>query len=188
MKIIPTEIPDVLIIEPKVFEDERGFFFESFNQTNYEKYIGTHEPFVQDNHSKSVKGVLRGLHIQREPFSQGKLVRCISGQIFDVAVDLRPDSLTFGKWTSLILSEQNKKQLWIPKGFAHGFYVLSEHAEFVYKCVGYYNPDAEVSIKWDDPDIDISWPIPETQKPSLSKKDNQAYSLKDYKQFLEEKK
>lgn len=154
MKITPTSIPDVLIIEPKVFGDERGFFFESFNQAKFELFIGRQVNFVQDNHSKSVKNVLRGLHYQMlQP--QGKLVRVMQGEVFDVVVDIRKSSPTFGKWVGEHLSAENKKQLWVPEGFAHGFVVLSETAEFLYKTTDYYAPEFERCIVWDDPDIDI---------------------------------
>ncbi|MBC5788675.1 dTDP-4-dehydrorhamnose 3,5-epimerase [Providencia sp. JUb39] len=169
MKIITTEIPDVLIIEPRVFEDERGFFFESFNQKQFDEAVGYPVNFVQDNHSKSVKGVLRGLHYQEEPYSQGKLVRCIVGEVFDVAVDIRKNSTTFGKWVGVNLSSENKRQLWIPEGFAHGFLVLSEKAEFAYKTTNYYNIESEKGIIWNDSFLNILWPT--TTKISLSKKD-----------------
>ncbi|MGL4978390.1 MAG: dTDP-4-dehydrorhamnose 3,5-epimerase [Plesiomonas sp.] len=158
MNIIKTDIPDVLIIEPKVFGDERGFFFESFNQKQFEEAVGYPVNFVQDNHSKSSKGVLRGLHYQKSPHAQGKLVRCVVGEVFDVAVDIRKNSPTFGKWVGVHLSAENKRQLWIPEGFAHGFLTLSESAEFLYKTTGYYMPQSEVSIRCDDVDIGIIWP------------------------------
>ncbi len=180
MNVIQTDIQDLLVMEPKVFGDDRGFFLESFNQAAFEKATGISEPFVQDNHSKSRKGVLRGLHIQRNPYSQGKLVRCVAGEVFDVAVDLRPGSPTLGKWYGIALSAENKKQLWIPKGFAHGFFVTSDYAEFVYKCIGYYAPEYELSIKWDDPSIGIEWPFFGNDLPSLSSKDTSAMSLKEY--------
>ncbi|EMJ7521479.1 dTDP-4-dehydrorhamnose 3,5-epimerase [Providencia rettgeri] len=161
MKIIPTEIPDVLIIEPKVFEDERGFFFESFNQKQFDEAVGYPVNFVQDNHSKSVKGVLRGLHYQEEPYAQGKLVRCIAGEVFDVAVDIRKNSPTFGKWVGVNLSAENKRQLWIPEGFAHGFLVISDSAEFSYKTTNYYHPKSEKNIFWADDTLKIIWPITE---------------------------
>lgn len=157
MNVIKTEIPDVLIFEPKVFGDERGFFFESFNQKVFEETVGRKIEFVQDNHSKSRKGVLRGLHYQLEPYAQGKLVRCVVGEVFDVAVDIRKSSPTFGKWVGVNLSAENKRQLWIPEGFAHGFLVLSETAEFVYKTTNYYHPESDSGIRWDDPDININW-------------------------------
>ncbi len=158
MNIIDTQIPDVKIIEPKIFGDERGFFFESFNQQCFEKAIGRSVAFVQDNHSKSVQGVLRGLHYQLSPHAQGKLVRCVSGEVFDVAVDIRPSSPTFGQWVGILLSADNRRQLWIPEGFAHGFLALSEVAEFVYKTTDYYAAASERSIRWDDQDLKIDWP------------------------------
>ncbi|MER5082563.1 dTDP-4-dehydrorhamnose 3,5-epimerase [Providencia stuartii] len=177
MKIIPTEIPDVLIIEPKIFEDERGFFFESFNQKQFDEAVGYPVNFVQDNHSKSVKGVLRGLHYQEEPYAQGKLVRCIVGEVFDVAVDIRKSSPTFGKWVGVNLSAENKRQLWIPEGFAHGFYVISDIAEFEYKCTAFYNADAEGSIIWNDSVVNINWPTDKNKYPILSSKDISASSF-----------
>ncbi|HDR2456741.1 dTDP-4-dehydrorhamnose 3,5-epimerase [Enterobacter ludwigii] len=158
MNIIETNIPDVLIFEPKVFGDDRGFFMESFNQQVFESAIGREVQFVQDNHSKSSKGVLRGLHYQLNPHAQGKLVRCVVGEVFDVAVDIRKSSSTFGKWVGVHLSEQNKRQLWIPEGFAHGFLVLSETAEFLYKTTSYYAPEFDRGIKWNDPTLSIAWP------------------------------
>lgn len=178
MKIIRTEIPDVFIIEPLVFGDERGFFFESFNQKQFDTAVGRHVNFVQDNHSKSTYGVLRGLHYQRAPFAQGKLVRCVVGEVFDVAVDIRRGSSTFGKWVGVHLSEENKRQLWIPEGFAHGFVTLSEYAEFLYKTTEYYNRDSESSILWSDQDINIEWPVEEV---ILSEKDKNAQSFSEYK-------
>lgn len=172
MNVIETDIPDVLIFEPKVFGDDRGFFFESFNQNVFEEVVGRKIEFVQDNHSKSCKGVLRGLHYQMEPHAQGKLVRCIAGEVFDVAVDIRKKSPTFGQWVGVNLSAENKRQLWIPEGFAHGFVVLSETAEFVYKTTEYYHPKSERSIIWDDRIINILWPIDSI--PLLSVKDSQA--------------
>ncbi|EBO7627075.1 TPA: dTDP-4-dehydrorhamnose 3,5-epimerase [Salmonella enterica subsp. enterica] len=170
MNVIKTEIPDVLIFEPKVFSDERGFFMESFNQKVFEEAVGRKVEFVQDNHSKSTKGVLRGLHYQVEPYAQGKLVRCIAGEVFDVAVDIRKDSETFGKWVGVNISSENKRQLWIPEGFAHGFLVLSEEAEFVYKTSNFYNPDSDRGVAWNDPDIGINWPL--INNPLLSNKDS----------------
>lgn len=159
MKVIDTDIPDVKIIEPTVFGDERGFFMETWQQKNFEELVtGKPTKFVQDNHSKSKKGILRGLHYQTEN-TQGKLVRVVSGEVFDVAVDIRKDSSTFGQWVGVYLSAENKRQLWIPEGFAHGFYVTSDEAEFVYKCTDYYNPTVEVSIAWNDPTLNIGWPI-----------------------------
>ncbi|EHA1082871.1 dTDP-4-dehydrorhamnose 3,5-epimerase [Photobacterium damselae] len=177
MKVIETEIPDVKIIEPAVFGDERGFFMETWNQKKFEELVtGKPTQFVQDNHSKSKKGILRGLHYQTEN-TQGKLVRVVSGEVFDVAVDIRKDSPTFGKWVGVYLSAENKRQLWIPEGFAHGFYVTSDEAEFVYKCTDYYNPNAEVSILWNDTDINISWPV--SDKPFLSIKDEKGKFLQE---------
>jgi dTDP-4-dehydrorhamnose 3,5-epimerase len=159
MKVIETSIPDVKIIEPVAFGDERGFFMETWNQAKFEELVtGRPTIFVQDNHSKSKKGILRGLHYQTEN-TQGKLVRVVSGEVFDVAVDIRKDSETFGQWVGVYLSAENKRQLWIPKGFAHGFYVTSDEAQFVYKCTDYYNPQAELSLLWSDPTIGVEWPI-----------------------------
>ncbi|EJQ2915243.1 dTDP-4-dehydrorhamnose 3,5-epimerase, partial [Cronobacter sakazakii] len=158
MKVVKTDISDVLIFEPKVFGDDRGFFFESFNQKTFMEAVGRKVTFVQDNHSKSACGVLRGLHYQLDPYAQGKLVRCVVGEVFDVAVDIRKNSTTFGKWVGVNLSADNKRQLWIPEGFAHGFLVLSETAEFVYKTTNYYNPESDRGIIWNDEDISIEWP------------------------------
>ena len=181
MKIIKTSIPDVLIIEPEVFSDDRGFFFESFNKALWQEVTGVKADFVQDNHSRSVKNVLRGLHYQiRQP--QGKLVRIIVGEVFDVAVDLRKSSSTFGKWVGIELGNENKHQLWVPEGFAHGFLVLSEVAEVLYKTIDYYAPEYERSIIWNDPDIGIDWPL--RDKPLLSTKDNSASPFKDAELFL----
>jgi dTDP-4-dehydrorhamnose 3,5-epimerase len=168
MNIVPTEIPDLLIIEPKVFGDDRGFFFESYNERTWREATGLSTRFVQDNHSRSMKNVLRGLHYQlRQP--QGKLVRVVVGEVFDVAVDIRRGSPTFGKWAGVRLSAQNKRQLWIPEGFAHGFLVLSEAAEFLYKATDFYAPQHERSIAWNDPDLAIDWPL--DGEPILSPKD-----------------
>lgn len=168
MQVIDTAIPDVKIIEPKVFGDDRGFFFESFNHKRFEEVIGRPVQFVQDNHSRSVKGVLRGLHYQIEQ-PQGKLVRVAVGEVFDVAVDLRQSSPTFGQWVGVTLSAENKRQLWVPEGFAHGFVVTSEVAEFLYKTTDYYAPEHERCILWNDPDLNIDWPL--QGEPSLSAKD-----------------
>ncbi|MFU1566450.1 dTDP-4-dehydrorhamnose 3,5-epimerase [Aeromonas veronii] len=157
MNVIKTAIPDVLIFEPKVFGDERGFFFESFNHKLFEEAVGYQVNFVQDNHSKSSKGVLRGLHYQLPPHAQGKLVRCVAGEVFDVAVDIRKSSPTFGQWVGVHLSGENKRQLWIPEGFAHGFVTLTETAEFLYKTTNYYSPKHERSILWNDKEININW-------------------------------
>ncbi|WDM59596.1 dTDP-4-dehydrorhamnose 3,5-epimerase [Pseudomonas sp. NEEL19] len=168
MKIIPTAIPEVLIIEPKVYGDSRGFFFEAFNAREFAKQTEVNVEFVQDNHSRSVKGVLRGLHFQVEN-TQGKLVRVVQGEIRDVAVDVRKSSPTFGQWVAVNLSAANYRQLWIPAGFAHGFAVLSESAEFLYKTTDYYNPGADRCIRWDDPHLAIDWGL--QQLPLLSDKD-----------------
>lgn len=174
MKATPLAIPDVVLIEPKVFGDERGFFFESFNQAQFDKAIGKSVQFVQDNHSRSVKNVLRGLHYQiQQP--QGKLVRVVQGEVFDVAVDLRKSSPTFGQWVGEILSSDNKRQVWIPEGFAHGFVVMSETAEFLYKTTDYYAPAFERCIAWNDPAICISWP--NGLQPQLSAKDQAGLPL-----------
>ena len=180
MKVIPLNIPDVLLIEPQVFGDDRGFFYESFNQNKFEEAIKQKINFVQDNHSKSVKGVLRGLHYQLNPKAQGKLVRVIQGEVYDVAVDLRQSSPTFGKWAGEIISADNKKQMWIPEGFAHGFLTLSDTAEFLYKTTDFYSKDHEEAIQWNDKTIGIDWPI---QDVSLSSKDNTALSFKEAKYF-----
>ena len=174
MKVTPTSIPDVLIIEPRVFGDARGFFYESFNQQAFNEATGTNCKFVQDNHSRSGKGVLRGLHYQVEQ-PQGKLVRVVRGAVFDVAVDIRKGSPTFGKWEGLELSEDNHKQLWIPPGFAHGFLVLSDTADFLYKTTDYYAPEHERCIVWDDADIGVDWPL--ANEPSLSAKDKLGLKL-----------
>lgn len=184
MNIIDTNIPDVKIIEPKVFGDERGFFFESFNQQQFEAAIGRSVTFVQDNHSKSSKGVLRGLHYQLPPNSQGKLVRCVVGEVFDVAVDIRKHSPTFGQWVGVYLSAENKRQLWIPEGFAHGFLTLTEGAEFLYKTTAGYHPDSERSIVWNDKDIQIAWPVIKGNI-VLSDKDNGAGELVNAELFFE---
>ena len=180
MKVTPLSIPDVLLIEPQVFGDDRGFFYESFNQNKFEEATGKKINFVQDNHSKSIKGVLRGLHYQLTPKAQGKLVRVIQGEVFDVAVDLRQSSATFGKWVGEIISADNKKQLWIPEGFAHGFLTLSDTAEFLYKTTDFYSKDHEQAIIWNDETIRIDWPM---QEVSLSLKDNAALSFKEAKYF-----
>ena len=167
MNIIPTAIPEVKLLEPKVFGDERGFFMETFRDEWFRQHV-CDRTFVQENHSKSTQGVLRGLHYQTEN-TQGKLVRVVVGEVFDVAVDMRKSSPTFGQWVGEILSADNKRQLWVPEGFAHGFYVLSETAEFVYKCTDYYNPQAEHSLLWNDATVGIDWHL--IGEPSLSAKD-----------------
>ncbi|MCP1265084.1 dTDP-4-dehydrorhamnose 3,5-epimerase [Aeromonas hydrophila] len=159
MNVIKTAIPDVLIFEPKVFGDERGFFFESFNHRLFEEAVGYPVTFVQDNHSKSSKGVLRGLHYQLPPHAQGKLVRCVAGEVFDVAVDIRKNSPTFGQWVGIHLSAENKCQLWIPEGFAHGFLTLSDTAEFLYKTTNYYHPQSERAILWNDRELCVDWTL-----------------------------
>lgn len=158
MNVIATRLPEVLIFEPRVFGDERGFFLESFRQTVFDEAVGTHFDFVQDNHSRSRRGVLRGLHYQLDPQAQGKLVRVTQGRVFDVAVDVRRSSLRFGQWVGVELSGENHRQLWVPPGFAHGFLVLSDSADFLYKTTNYYAPQAERCIRWDDPAIGIQWP------------------------------
>ena len=178
MKATPLAIPDVFLIEPQVFGDDRGFFFESFNHAAFEKAIGRRVSFVQDNHSKSVKDVLRGLHLQN-PQPQGKLVRVVQGEVFDVAVDVRQDSPTYGRWVGEVLSAANKRQMWVPEGLAHGFLVLSEAAEFLYKTTDYYASAHEQCIAWDDPTLAIEWPL--SGPPKLSDKDlmGQPFPLKN---------
>lgn len=182
MKITKTEIPDVLILEPKVFGDERGFFYESFNDKAWRDTTGLDVTFVQDNHSRSIKGVLRGLHYQLPPAAQGKLVRCVVGEVFDVAVDIRKCSQTFGKWVGYTLSAENKRQMWVPEGFAHGFLVLSETAEILYKTTDYYSPEHERSIRWDDSQLKVDWPL--QHQPLLSDKDAGASSLATSEVFV----
>lgn len=175
MNIVPTDIPEVLIIEPRVFEDDRGFFFESFNEKAFAEKTGVTSHFVQDNHSRSSQNVLRGLHYQiQQP--QGKLVRVVVGTVFDVAVDLRKSSPTFGQWVSCLLSAENKRLFWIPPGFAHGFLVLSDAAEFLYKTTDYYAPQHERCLLWNDPDLAIAWPG--EAEPVLSKKDSSGQPFK----------
>ena len=177
MNIIETAIAEVKILEPQVFGDERGFFMETWREDWFNTQVCARR-FVQDNHSKSRQGILRGLHYQTQN-TQGKLVRVVSGEVFDVAVDLRKASPTFGRWVGVLLSAANKRQLWVPEGFAHGFYVTSETAEFVYRCTDYYNPNAEHSVRWDDPDLAIDWPLLDGAAPSLSGKDAQGVAFKD---------
>ena len=177
MKVIETKLKDCVIIEPKVFSDERGFFLETFQAERYAAQAGITLPFLQDNHSRSSKGVLRGLHFQKNK-PQGKLVRVVKGKVYDVAVDIREGSTTFGQWEAVVLSEENKIQFWVPPGFAHGFVVLSETADFEYKCTDYYDPSDEGSILWNDPDLDISWPADD---PNLSDKDANAEKFVDLK-------
>jgi dTDP-4-dehydrorhamnose 3,5-epimerase len=177
MNVIKTKLDDCVIIEPKVFGDERGFFLETFQSERYLEMAKISLPFIQDNHSRSSRGVLRGLHFQKTK-PQGKLVRVVRGKVYDVAVDMRKDSLTFGQWESVILSEDNKTQLWVPPGFAHGFVVLSDTADFEYKCTDFYDPSDEGSILWNDPELNIPWPI---DNPSLSDKDAAAQRLADFR-------
>ncbi|WP_051234278.1 dTDP-4-dehydrorhamnose 3,5-epimerase [Halomonas halocynthiae] len=170
MHITSLAIPDVLLITPKIFSDERGFFMESFNQRDFAAATGLDVTFVQDNHSRSKQGVLRGLHYQvKQP--QGKLIRVTQGEVFDVAVDMREKSSTLGMWVSAVLSEKNNHQLWVPPGFAHGFYVLSEYASVQYKCTQYYRPSDESCVRWNDESLDISWPMNDREKVVVSKKD-----------------
>ena len=182
MEIIQTAIPDVLILKPNVFGDERGFFMETYRQS-WLSELGIDTDFVQDNHSSSRKGVLRGLHYQLQQ-AQGKLVRVISGDVYDVAVDLREHSPTFGQHVAVVLSADNKEVFWVPPGFAHGFLVLSDRAEFVYKCTSYYAPDDERSIRWDDPDLNIPWPLDGIGEPTLSAKDQNAPAFSEAIKYL----
>jgi len=182
MRAVPTALPGVLILEPKVFGDERGFFFESFSQREFDAAVGEHVEFVQDNHSRSQRGVLRGLHYQLPPHAQGKLVRVVSGRVFDVAVDMRRSSATFGRSVCTELSSADHQQLWIPAGFAHGFLVLSETADFLYKTTAYYASASEGSVRWDDPQLSIQWPDPGAPI-QLSEKDRRAPSLADAATF-----
>ena len=180
MNVIQTALPGVLILEPKVFGDERGFFFESFNQKTLAELAGIATPFVQDNHSRSARNVLRGLHYQIQQ-SQGKLVRVTAGEVYDVAVDIRKSSTTFGKWVGIRLSAENKRMMWVPPGFAHGFLVLSDYAEFLYKTTDYYAPEFERCIAWNDPDLAIDWPL--DAEPQLSAKDKAGIALKEAEVF-----
>ncbi len=177
MKVTPLAIPDVLLLEPKVFGDERGFFFESYNQNAFRQATGLDVEFVQDNHSRSAKNVLRGLHYQVPPKAQGKLVRAVAGEVFDIAVDIRKDSKTYGQWVGEIISAENKKQLWIPAGFAHGFLTLSETAEFLYKTTDYYSLEHERCILWNDNELAIAWPL--SGVPIISAKDSLGKLFKD---------
>jgi len=177
MNVIPTKLNDCVIIEPKVFGDHRGFFLETFQALRYAEIIGAEHVFIQDNHSRSSYGVLRGLHFQKTK-PQGKLVRVVRGEVFDVAVDIRPESPTFGQWEGVILSEDNKRQFWVPPRFAHGFVVLSDTADFEYKCTEYYDPSDEGTIAWNDRDLAIDWPILDDLK--LSDKDSQAASFQEF--------
>ncbi|WFC64494.1 dTDP-4-dehydrorhamnose 3,5-epimerase [Pseudomonas sp. REST10] len=181
MKVIETALPEVLILEPQVFGDERGFFFESFNAKRFAEATGLQRDFVQDNHSRSARGVLRGLHYQLQQ-AQGKLVRVSAGEVYDVAVDVRRSSANFGKWVGVHLSAENKRQLWVPEGFAHGFLVLSDYAEFLYKTTDYYAPAHERCIRWDDAQLAIDWPL-DGLTPQLSLKDQQGVSLSEAEAF-----
>jgi len=181
MKVLPTSIPEVLVVEPLVFGDERGFFFESYNERQWQEKTGLNLRFVQHNHSRSARNVLRGLHYQiRQP--QGKLVRVIRGEVYDVAVDLRRSSATFGRWVGAHLSEENKRLFWVPPGFAHGFLVLSETADFLYLATDFYAPEHERTVAWDDPDLNISWPL--QAPPLLSDKDRRASRFRDAEVYL----
>lgn len=181
MNVIKTNIADVVIIEPKVFGDERGFFLETFQAERYKALAGIDLPFVQDNHSRSSKGVLRGLHFQKSK-PQGKLVRVVRGEVFDVAVDIRKDSPTYGQWAGVLLNEDNKRQFWVPPGLAHGFMVLSDVADFEYKCTDYYDPTDEGCLIWNDPAVAIEWP--EGIEPKLSEKDKLGFTLADLEASL----
>ena len=181
MKFLPTPLQDVFLLEPRVFGDQRGFFVETWNEATF-RAAGFDLKFVQDNHSRSRQGILRGLHYQMEQ-TQGKLVRVIRGSVFDVAVDLRRNSPTFGRWFGAELSEQNKRMLWVPAGFAHGFYVTSEEADFLYKCTDFYHPASEVSLRWDDPTLAIDWPLVDGAAPQLSVKDAAGLAFSDAPTF-----
>jgi dTDP-4-dehydrorhamnose 3,5-epimerase len=183
MRITRTDLPEVLLIEPKVFGDDRGFFYESFSQRLFEDAVGQTFDFVQDNHSKSQRNVLRGLHYQLPPYAQGKLVRVVEGEVFDVAVDIRRSSRHFGQWVGFHLSADNKQQLWIPPGFAHGFLTLSDTAQFLYKTTHYYAPESERCIAWNDPELGITWPLQPSTVPSLSMKDAQGRPLQHAQVF-----
>ncbi len=185
MKVISTKIKDLLIIEPDVFGDQRGFFMESYNQEKYQS-IGLKEKFVQDNLSQSAKGVLRGLHLQKNPFGQGKLVQVIKGAVLDVAVDARPQSPTYGQWESVELNEGNKKQFWIPAGFLHGFLSLKDETIFFYKCTEFYHPEAEVSVLWNDPDLKIDWQLEkyDLTQPLVSSKDQEGFSFQEFSKII----
>lgn len=180
MNVVKTEIPELLIVEPRVFGDARGFFYESFNERVFREAIGVAVNFVQDNHSRSARGVLRGLHYQIEQ-AQGKLMRCVAGEVYDVAVDIRRSSPTFGRWVGVRLSAENKRQFWVPPGFAHGFLVLSEFAEFLYKTTDYYAPEHERCIAWNDPQLGIDWPL--QGEPLLSARDQQGMRFEETELF-----
>lgn len=182
MKIIDTAIPEVKIMEPTLLGDERGFFMETFRQSLFDELTGG-KPFVQDNHSRSTQGILRGLHYQIQ-YPQGKLVRVVSGKVYDVAVDMRKNSPTFGQHVGVVLSAENKRQFWVPEGFAHGFYVMSDSADFVYKCTDYYAPKHDRGLRWNDPELNINWPLVNGEQPTLSSKDSDAPLLKNAEVFL----
>lgn len=182
MKVFSTSLKEVLIIQPKIFKDERGLFFESFNQKIFEEAIGQKVNFVQDNHSLSKKNTLRGIHYQQRPHEQGKLVRVVQGEVFDVAVDLRKDSPSLGQWFGEYLSGENNKQLWIPEGFGHGFYVISDYAHFLYKTTSYYQPSSEQSIVWNDKNLAINWPTKSI--PNINLKDKNAKSFMEFTKCL----
>ncbi|WP_343622041.1 dTDP-4-dehydrorhamnose 3,5-epimerase [Roseateles puraquae] len=182
MKVTATALPEVLLIEPQVFGDARGFFMESWNEARFNAAVGHDVHFVQDNHSRSAKGVLRGLHYQLAPHAQGKLVRCVSGAVFDVAVDMRRSSPRFGRWVGFELSAENQRQMWIPPGFAHGFVVISDTADFLYKTSGRYAPECEGAVRWDDPTLGVAWPLG-GEAAKLSAKDVAAPLLSDAKTF-----
>ena len=175
MEVIETDISDVKIIEPDVFGDDRGFFMETYSQDRYRELVGIEDNFVQDNHSRSSKNVLRGLHFQHK-FPQGKLIRVVLGEVYDVVVDIRRNSETYGKWVCVHLSADNKRQLWVPPGFAHGFVTLSEFADFEYKCTEYYHPEDEYTLRWDEPEVAIDWPV---KKPILSERDRGGLYLRE---------
>ena len=179
MKVEKTALDGVLILEPQVFGDQRGFFLESWNQRTFQQATGLQVDFVQDNHSSSTRGVLRGLHLQLAPHAQGKLVRVVRGSVFDVAVDIQPQSPTYKQWVGVKLSAENRKQLWIPAGHAHGFLTLSDHAEMLYKATDYYTPECERCILWNDPQLAIAWPLEQGQSPTLSSKDLEGASLQE---------
>lgn len=181
MKIVETDLPGVLVIEPQVFGDERGFFMESYSRARFSEAVGQDVEFFQDNHSRSSRGVLRGLHYQLPPKAQGKLVRAVVGEIYDVAVDMRRSSPTFGRWTGVHLSAENHRQIWVPEGFAHGFLTISEVAEVLYKATNYYAPDCDRAVRWSDPNLAIDWPV--SGLPALSRKDNAAPLLRDAETF-----
>lgn len=180
MRVTATALPEILVIEPTVFSDERGYFFESFSKRGFDSAVGRNVDFVQDNQSHSTKGVLRGLHFQRTPHAQGKLVRVVHGRVFDVAVDIRKHSPTFSRWVGVELTGENHKQVWIPEGFAHGFFVISDSAVVVYKTTAYYSPHSESSLRWSDPDLAINWPLHDAE-PVVAAKDAKAPLLTELK-------